>query len=171
MVKYLIKKRMIPDYNKLMIVSPDHGGVFRAKAFAKLLMKKSGSKNIGTTMIIKHRSRPNEVDKMDLVGDVKGCDCIIVDDMIDTGTTLCLAAKCLKDHGANNVFSFATHGLFNGMAIEKIHNSVLKKVIVTNTVPGHEKKSDKIERISIALLIAEAIRRIQNNESMTELYE
>ena len=171
MVKYLIKKRMIPDYNKLMIVSPDHGGVFRAKAFAKLLMKKSGSKNIGTTMIIKHRSRPNEVDKMDLVGDVKGCDCIIVDDMIDTGTTLCLAAKCLKDHGANNVFSFATHGLFNGMAIEKIHNSVVKKVIVTNTVPGHEKKSDKIERISIALLIAEAIRRIQNNESMTELYE
>ena len=101
---------------------------------AQLLMKKTRTKNIGTTMIIKQRPRPNEVSKMELVGDVKGCDCIIVDDMIDTGTTLCLAAKCLKDNGAENVYSFATHGLFNGMAIDKIHNSVLKKVIVITLI-------------------------------------
>ena len=172
MVNYLIKKKMVKDYNKLMIVSPDHGGVYRAKAFAQLLMKKTNAKNIGTTMIIKQRPRPNEVSRMDLVGDVRGNDCIIVDDMIDTGTTLCLAAKCLKDNGAENVYCFATHGLFNGMAIEKIHNSVLTKVIVTDTIPPHKTKySGKIKRISVALLIAEAIRRIQNNESLTELYE
>ena len=172
MVNYLIRNKMIKDYNKLIIVSPDHGGVYRAKAFAQLLMKKTRTKNIGTTMIIKQRPRPNEVSKMELVGDVKGCDCIIVDDMIDTGTTLCLAAKCLKDNGAENVYSFATHGLFNGMAIDKIHNSVLKKVVVTDTIPENQiKKSKKIERISISLLIAEAIRRVQNNESLTELYE
>ena len=172
MVNYLIKKKMVRDYNKLMIVSPDHGGVYRANAFAQLLMKKTNAKNIGTTMIIKQRPRPNEVSRMDLVGDVKGNDCIIVDDMIDTGTTLCLAAKCLKDNGAENVYCFATHGLFNGMAIEKIHNSDLTKVIVTDTIPPHKTKySGKIKRISVALLIAEAIRRIQNNESLTELYE
>jgi ribose-phosphate pyrophosphokinase len=172
MVKYLIKKNLISDYNKLMIVSPDHGGVYRAKAFAQLLMKKTNAKNIGTTMIIKQRPRPNEVSRMDLVGDVKGNDCIIVDDMIDTGTTLCLAAKCLKDNGAENVYCFATHGLFNGMAIEKIQNSVLNKVIVTDTIPPPKTKySEKIKRISVALLISEAIRRIQNNESLTELYE
>jgi ribose-phosphate pyrophosphokinase len=172
MVKYLIKKNLISDYNKLMIVSPDHGGVYRAKAFAQLLMKKTNAKNIGTTMIIKQRPRPNEVSRMDLVGDVKGNDCIIVDDMIDTGTTLCLAAKCLKDNGAENVYCFATHGLFNGMAIEKIQNSVLNKVIVTDTIPPPKTKySEKIKRISVSLLISEAIRRIQNNESLTELYE
>ena len=172
MVNYLIKKKLVKDYNKLMIVSPDHGGVYRAKAFAQLLMKKTNAKNIGTTMIIKQRPRPNEVSRMDLVGDVKGNDCIIVDDMIDTGTTLCLAAKCLKDNGAENVYCFATHGLFNGMAIEKIHNSVLNKVIVTDTIPPPKTKySEKIKRISVSLLIAEAIRRIQNNESLTELYE
>jgi ribose-phosphate pyrophosphokinase len=172
MVKYLIKKNLISDYNKLMIVSPDHGGVYRAKAFAQLLMKKTNAKNIGTTMIIKQRPRPNEVSRMDLVGDVRGNDCIIVDDMIDTGTTLCLAAKCLKDNGAENVYCFATHGLFNGMAIEKIQNSVLNKVIVTDTIPPPKTKySEKIKRISVALLISEAIRRIQNNESLTELYE
>ena len=172
MVNYLIRKKMVKDYNKLMIVSPDHGGVYRAKAFAQLLMKKTNAKNIGTTMIIKQRPRPNEVSRMDLVGDVRGNDCIIVDDMIDTGTTLCLAAKCLKDNGAENVYCFATHGLFNGMAIEKIQNSVLNKVIVTDTIPPHKTKySGKIKRISVALLIAEAIRRIQNNESLTSLYE
>ncbi len=171
MVKYLIKKNLISDYNKLMIVSPDHGGIYRAKAFAELLMKKTGNKNIGTTLIIKERKRPNEISKMDLVGDVKGCDCIIVDDLIDTGNTLCLAAQCLKDNGANNVYCFATHGLFNGLAVEKIKNSVLKKVIITNTIPDNRKGCDKIERISVALLIAEAIRRVQNNETLTELYE
>ena len=90
---------MIKDYNKLIIVSPDAGGVYRAKEFADLLTKKTGA-NVGITMIVKQRMRPNEVSKMELVGDVKDNDCIIIDDMIDTGGTLCLAAKVLKENGA-----------------------------------------------------------------------
>ncbi len=169
MVDYLMNNKMIKDYNKLIIVSPDAGGVYRAKEFADLLTKKTGA-NVGITMIVKQRMRPNEVSKMELVGDVKDNDCIIIDDMIDTGGTLCLAAKVLKENGAKNVFAFATHGLFSGKAFENINKSMLDKVVVTNTIPEREKKCDKIEYISVATLIAEAIRRIENSESLSEIF-
>ena len=170
MVDYLMNKQLIKDYNKLIIVSPDAGGVYRAKEFAELLTKKTGA-NVGITMLVKQRMRPNEVSKMELVGDVKDNDCIIIDDMIDTGGTLSLAAQVLKDNGAKNVYAFATHGLFNGKAVENINKSKLDKVIVTDTIPiNQNKKSEKIEYISVAILIAEAIRRIENSESLSEIF-
>lgn len=170
MVDYLTKSGLIKNYNKLVIVSPDAGGVYRAKEFADLLTEKTGT-SIAITMVVKERSRPNEVSKMELVGDVKDNDCIIIDDMIDTGGTLSLAAKVLKDNGARKVYAFATHGLFSGNGIEVIKNSVLDKVFVTDTIPPKDVKCDKIEYIPIGILIAEAIRRIQNSESLSEIFK
>ena len=170
MVDYLMKKELIKDYNKLIIVSPDSGGVYRAKEFSDLLTKQTGV-SIGLTMIVKQRMRANEVSKMELVGDIRDNDCIIIDDIIDTGGTLSLAAKVLKEKGAKNVYAFATHGLFSGKAIENINNSQLDKVIVTNTIPQKKgEKCEKIEYISVGILIAEVIRRIENNESLSEIF-
>lgn len=170
LVDYLIGSNLVNDYNKLLIVSPDTGGVYRSKEFADHVNMKTGG-NAGITMIVKHRMRPNEVSKMELVGKVAGNDCIIIDDMIDTGGTLSLAAKTLKENGAKNVYAFATHGLFSGKAIDIINSSELDKVIVTNTIPQNpNKKSDKIEYISIGILISEAIRRIHNSESLSEMF-
>ena len=125
-------------------MSPDSGGVYRAKEFSDLLTKQTGV-SIGLTMIVKQRMRANEVSKMELVGDIRDNDCIIIDDIIDTGGTLSLAAKVLKEKGAKNVYAFATHGLFSGKAIENINNSQLDKVIVTNTIT--QKKGEKCEKI------------------------
>ena len=156
------------------MVSPDAGGVYRVDQFEKKLKNlKDKISDVSITMITKTRTKANEVDKMTLVGDVNGCDCIIIDDMIDTGGTLCKAAQTLKDHGANKIYAFASHGLFNGNAFEKIEKSVLEKVIVTDTIPKKndmEKFTKKIEYISVATLIAEAIRRIEKNECMSELF-
>lgn len=109
MVEYLVKSGLVKDFNKLVIVSPDAGGVYRAKQFAELLMNRC-SANIGLTMIVKQRIKANEVSKMELVGNVDGYECIIIDDMIDTAGTLCTAANELKKHGATKVMAFATHG-------------------------------------------------------------
>ena len=164
MVDYLLSKNIVEDLQKLVIVSPDAGGVYRTKTFADLLRKKSGADPI-IAMVTRETGRPNEVAKMELVGDVEGSDCVIVDDMIDTGATMCLTASLLKQHGARNVYAFATHGLFNKDAIKNIDNSALDRVIVTNTVlPKGGKVCKKIDYISIGSLIAEAIKRIENNE-------
>jgi ribose-phosphate pyrophosphokinase len=121
-------------------------------------------------MIVKQRVRANEVAKMELVGNVKGCECVIIDDIIDTAGTLATAAEELIKHGAIKVYAFATHGLFSGKAIENIDKSKLEKVIVTNTIPKGEKTSEKIIYLSVGVLIAEAIRRIYNNESLSEVF-
>lgn len=121
-------------------------------------------------MIVKQRVKANEVSKMELVGNVKGCECIIIDDMIDTAGTLCLAADELIKNGATKVYAFATHGLFSGKAIENIKNSKLEKVVITNTIPLKDNSSDKIVQLSVGMLIAEAIRRIHNNESLSEIF-
>lgn len=121
-------------------------------------------------MIVKQRIKANEVDKMELVGNVKDKTCIIIDDMIDTAGTLCKAAEMLKKNGATKVYAFATHGVFSGKAYQNIENSCLEKVIVTNSIPI-KKTTEKIEQISIGILIAEAIRRIQGNESLSELFK
>jgi ribose-phosphate pyrophosphokinase len=123
-------------------------------------------------MIVKQRVKANEVSKMELVGNVSGCDCIIIDDMIDTAGTLCLAADILHQNGAKKIFAFATHGVFSGKAIDNINNSKLDGVIVTNTIPlDKSKESPKITQLSVGILIAEAIRRINNNESLSGIFK
>ena len=122
-------------------------------------------------MIVKQRVKANEVSKMELVGNVNGCDCIIIDDMIDTAGTLCLAAEVLHKNGAKKVYAFATHGVFSGKALENINKSKLDQVIVTNTIPFEKQEQcPKIVQLSVAILIAEAIRRITNNESLSEIF-
>lgn len=165
-----------------VIVSPDAGGVYRAKKFQSFLSTSEFAP--GLAMIIKQRVEAGKIDKMDLVGNVKGCDVIIVDDMIDTGGTLCEAAKVLKDYGAKRVYVFATHGLFSRDAMTKIENSEIEEVVVTNTIPlpGNTDTeipanfnkdmatSRKIKQISVAMLLAEAIRRAHQKESFEKLF-
>lgn len=153
-----------------IIISPDAGGVHRAKAFRDAL-KKIGC-NAGLAMIIKQREKANQIAQMDLVGDVKGCDCIIVDDMIDTAGTLCKAGNELKRRGARNIYAFATHGLFNGPAINRIRKSVFEKVVITDTITlPPTKKIDKIDQLSIAKLLADAIYSIQFKTSISGLFD
>jgi ribose-phosphate pyrophosphokinase len=153
-----------------VIISPDAGGVHRAKKFKDGLMQ-YGNIDAGLAMIIKQRSRANAIDRMDLVGNVEGMDCIIVDDMIDTAGTLCRAAAELKARGAKRIYAFATHGLFNGPAIDNIAKSAFEKVVVCNTVPlPPEKSIDKIVQLSVGHLLAEAIARIHNKQSVSELF-
>lgn len=177
MGEYLLNSNLISDYNNLVIVSPDAGGVYRAKSFADILTEKTQA-NIGLTMIVKQRVNKNEVTKMELVGNVRDCECIIIDDIIDTAVsghlnkaTLSAAAEELHKQGAKKIYAFATHGLFSGKAIDNINNSRIDKIVVTNTIPfKHEGKTDKIIILSIATLIAESIRRIIQNESLSDIF-
>jgi len=123
-------------------------------------------------MIIKHREQAGKIAKMHLVGSVTGSDVIIIDDLIDTAGTLAEASKELRKVGAKRVFAFATHGLFSANAIDNINNSEIEKIIVTNTISPRPAESNckKIERLSIASLLAEAIRRVQNKESVSDLF-
>eukprot|EP00924_Labyrinthula_sp_SR-Ha-C_P005984 maker-scaffold_14-snap-gene-11.49-mRNA-1 protein AED:0.01 eAED:0.01 QI:63/1/1/1/1/1/2/37/427 len=160
-----------PKISKPVIVSPDAGGVYRAKKFLEGLHKSSGVE-AGLAMIIKQRSKPGEVARMDLVGSVDGCEAIIVDDMIDTAGTLCKAANELKKHGATAVYAFASHGLFSHPACERIERSALDEVFVTNTIPLDQdcKSVDKIKVLSVGKLIASAIQRIHDKKSVSELF-
>jgi ribose-phosphate pyrophosphokinase len=158
-----------------VVVSPDAGGVFRAKRFRDGLS--SRGVEAGLAMIVKQRSQVtmNAIDSMDLVGDVTGCDAVIVDDMIDTAGTLTKAAQMLKDSGASRVFAFATHGLFSGPAYKRIDESVLESVIVCNTIPLKMARNgvplpDKIIQLSIAGLLSEAIARIHMKKSVSALF-
>ncbi|OQR98599.1 ribose-phosphate pyrophosphokinase [Achlya hypogyna] len=155
-----------------VVVSPDAGGVARAKKFREWLVGKEGIENVGLAMIIKQRVRANEIDRMDLVGNVSGSDCIIVDDMIDTAGTLCKAAQHLADHGARNVYAFASHGLFNGPASERIKTSALKQVVVVNTtpLPASCVGNDKIKQLDVAPLLASAILNIHGKKSVSQLF-
>jgi len=151
------------------VVSPDAGGVYRAKRFRDGLSKLGV--DAGLAMIVKQRTRPNEIGRMDLVGDVKDCDVIMVDDMIDTAGTLTAAAHELKVMGAKRIFAFSTHGLFSPPAYERIANSDLEQVVVTNTVPlQHYDEQEKIVQVSIAGLLADAIRRIHLKKSVSALF-
>jgi ribose-phosphate pyrophosphokinase len=158
--------------NHLTVVSPDAGGVTRAKKFQEMLKAENQQKSVGLAMIIKHRDAPGKIADMFLVGNVADSDVIIIDDMIDTAGTLCEAAKVLKTKGAGKVYAFATHGLFSGKAFDNINKSPLEQVLVTDTIlpkPG-ENGVDKITRLSVAPLLAEAIRRIQARESVSDLF-
>eukprot|EP01083_Nonionella_stella_P098585 277263_1 len=167
---YFASEEVALSPNKTVVVSPDAGGVYRAKMFREGLA--AMGLNAKLAMIIKQRESAGKVSQMDLVGDVEGCDCIIVDDMIDTAGTLCKAGKELKKRGAKRIYAFATHGLFSGPAIERIDNSCFEKVVVCNTIPvtgkGH---SDKILHLSVAQLLAKAIESIHFRKSISKLFD
>lgn len=155
------------NYENLMVVSPDVGGVVRARAMAKLL----GDADLA--IIDKRRARANESQVMHIIGDVSGRDCVIVDDIVDTAGTLCKAAQALKDHGARRVVGYITHPVLSGKAIETIKNSALDELVVTDTIPLSEEAAAcaNIRQISIASMIAEALRRINNEESISAMFE
>ena len=145
-----------------IVVSPDAGGVERARAFAKLL-------NADLAIVDKRRPRPNEAAIMNIIGDVSGRNAIILDDMIDTGGTLTKVADAIKNAGAIKVYAAASHGVLSGQAIEKIQNSSLEEVAITDSIP-HNSDIPKIKVLSIASLLAEAILRISNDESRSALF-
>ncbi len=150
---------------RVVVVSPDAGGTERARAFAKRL-------DAGLAIIDKRRSGPNVSEVMHIIGEVAGETCIIVDDMIDTAGTLCQAAAALKAHGAGDVYATATHAVLSGPALERISQSCLKEVLVTDTIPLGQKLADcpRLRQLSVAPLLAEAIRRIHGEESVSSLF-
>ena len=145
-----------------IVVSPDAGGVERARAFAKLL-------NADLAIVDKRRPRPNEAAIMNIIGDVKGRNAIILDDMIDTAGTLTKVADAIKRAGALKVYAAASHGVLSGEAIEKIKISSLEEVAITDSIV-HKKDLPKIKILSIADLLAEAIKRISTDQSISELF-
>ena len=153
------------DYPNLQVVSPDVGGVVRARALAKRL-------EADLAIIDKRRPRPNVSTVMNIIGDVQDRTCVIVDDMVDTANTLCEAARALKEHGAARVVAYATHAVLSGKAIERITNSVLDELVVTDTIPltADGAACNKVRQLSTAELIAETMVRISNDESVSSLF-
>jgi len=153
-------------YNNIMIVSPDVGGVIRARAIAKRIP------GADLAIIDKRRPKQNEAQVMHIIGDVKDRDCLIVDDIVDTASTLCRAVEALKDHGAAKVAAYVTHPVFSGKAIENIENSMLDEMIVTDTIPLSEKaqQCSRIRSLSLSHMIAEAIRRISGAGSLSRMF-
>jgi ribose-phosphate pyrophosphokinase len=137
------------------------GGVMRARAFAKGL-------GCELAIIDKRRPKANEAEVMNIIGDVSGKNCVIVDDMIDTAKTLCKAAEALKNRGAKQVYAYATHAIFSGEAIERVEGSIIDELVVTDTIPL-TKSAKNVRVVSIAELVAETIRRINNEESISLL--
>ena len=154
------------NYSNLTVVSPDVGGVVRARAVAKQI-------NADLAIIDKRRPTANEAQIMHIIGDVNGKSCLIVDDMVDTAGTLCKAADALKDHGATKVVAYCTHPVLSGPAIQNIEESNLHSLVVTDTIPLNEKaKSCKsIRQLSMAKLLAESIRRVSNEESISAMFD
>jgi len=152
-------------HTDLIVVSPDVGGVVRARALAKRLES-------DLAIIDKRRPKPNVATVMNIIGDVSGRTCVIMDDMVDTANTLCEAAAALKEKGASRVLAYCTHPVLSGKAIERITNSVLDELVVTDTIPLREdaKACGKIRQLSIAGLLAETIRRISNEDSVSSLF-
>jgi len=153
-------------YPDIVVVSPDVGGVVRARALAKRL------DDAELAIIDKRRPRPNEARVMNIIGTVKGRSCVLVDDLVDTAGTLCLAAKALKDEGASRVVAYCTHPVLSGAAVDNISASVLDELVVTDTIPLQEnaQQCDKIRQLSIATMLAETMRRISSEESVSSLY-
>ncbi|MEC7459434.1 MAG: ribose-phosphate pyrophosphokinase [Pseudomonadota bacterium] len=153
-------------YENLTVVSPDVGGVVRARAVAKQL-------NVDLAIIDKRRPTANDAQVMNIIGDVEGRSCLIVDDMVDTAGTLCKAAEALKDHGAQRVMAYATHPILSGPAIENIEGSALDSLVVTDTIPLSDaaKNCGRIRQLSMAKLLAESIRRVSNEESISAMFD
>ncbi|HKL60954.1 MAG TPA: ribose-phosphate pyrophosphokinase [Acholeplasma sp.] len=153
------------DLENITVVSPDHGGVTRARSFAKML-------NAPIAIIDKRRPEANKAEVMNIIGDIKGRTCIMVDDIIDTGGTLMAGADALIEAGAIAVYAAATHALFSDNAICRLQDSVIKKVIVTNTVVVDDiDKYDKIEQLSIGTLLGKSIINIIDDEPISQIFE
>ena len=161
----LVKDLQEKNYPDLVVVSPDVGGVVRARAGAKVL-------GADLAIIDKRRPKPNVAKVMNIIGDVAGRTCVIMDDMVDTANTLCEAAAALKAQGAEKVVAYATHPIFSGGAAERIAASELDEVVVTNTIPLQDasKNCKKIRQLSTAALLAETIRRISCEDSVSSLF-
>jgi ribose-phosphate pyrophosphokinase len=153
------------NYKDLVVVSPDIGGVVRARALAKQL-------GCDLAIIDKRRPAANVSEVMHVIGEIDGRNCVIMDDMIDTAGTLVKAAEVLKERGAKRVYAYCTHAVFSGPAIERIAKSDLDEVVITNTIPMNDaaKANKKIRQLSVAFLFAETIRRITDGESVTSLF-
>ena len=153
------------DFQSLVVVSPDVGGVVRARALAKRLES-------DLAIIDKRRPRPNVSTVMNIIGEVEGRTCVLVDDMVDTANTLCEAARALKEHGAQKVLAYCTHPVLSGKAIERISQSALDELVVTDTIPLREDalQCKRIRVVSIASLLAETMRRISNDDSVSSLF-
>jgi ribose-phosphate pyrophosphokinase len=153
-------------YDNLIVVSPDIGGVVRARAVAKQL------NDADLAIIDKRRPQANEAQVMNLIGDVDGRTCLLVDDMVDTAGTLCKAADALKEKGASRVVAYCTHAVLSGNALDNINDSQLDELIVTDTIPldGAAEECSRIRQLTIADLLAEAMRRVSNEESISALF-
>ena len=173
-VDHLYAAPVVVDYfnqnpiENLIVVAPDTGGAERARAYAKRL-------NAGLALCDKRRERANEADVMNIVGDVRGKNCLIVDDMCDTGGTICKVAEALHKAGANEISACFTHGVLSGGAVDNIAASHLKKVIVTNTIPTSARAQElvltgQIEVLSVGALLASAIRSIHDETSVSSLF-
>ncbi|GGA52320.1 ribose-phosphate pyrophosphokinase [Kroppenstedtia guangzhouensis] len=159
--EYFIQKKL----DDPVVVSPDHGGVIRARKLAERLESP-------IAIIDKRRPEPNVAEVMNIVGDVKGKRCIIIDDIIDTAGTITLAANALLDYGAKEVYACCTHPVFSGPAIQRIRDSKITEMVVANTIPlTEEKQLDKISVLSVASLIGEAIIRVHEELSVSKLFD
>ena len=152
---------------ELMVVSPDVGGVVRARALAKRL------DNAPLAIVDKRRDRPGESEVMNIIGDVKGRHCILIDDIVDSGGTLCNAAEALLDQGAASVAAYITHGVLSGGAVARVDGSMLKELVITDSIRPTEaaEASDKIRILPIAPLVGEAVRRIADESSVSSLFD
>jgi ribose-phosphate pyrophosphokinase len=153
------------NYTDLVVISPDVGGVVRARAIAKQM-------GCDLAIIDKRRPTANVSEVMHVIGEIEGRNCVVMDDMIDTAGTLVKAAEVLKERGAKSVYAYCTHAVFSGPAIERIASSALDEVVITNTIPlsGAARDNRKIRQLSVAFLFAETIRRITDGESVTSLF-
>lgn len=153
-------------YENLVVVSPDVGGVVRARALAKRL------DDTELAIIDKRRSRANESEVMNIIGDVENRTCVIIDDLVDTAGTLCNAAGALKSQGAIKVVAYCTHAVLSGKAVENINNSKLDELVVTDTIPLNEQAAqcDRIRQLSVAAMLAESIRRISQGDSLSSMF-
>ncbi|WP_144373323.1 ribose-phosphate pyrophosphokinase [Vogesella urethralis] len=161
----LLKDIRAQRIDDLIVVSPDVGGVVRARAVAKAL-------NTDLAIIDKRRPKANVAEVMNIIGEVQGRTCLIIDDMIDTANTLCKAASALKERGAERVLAYASHAVFSGQAVDRINNSDIDEVVITDTIPlsAQAKQCPRIRVVSIGGLIAETLRRINNEESVSYLF-
>ena len=159
-----IKKKI--KSKKIICVAPDVGGTERARALGKLL-------NAGLAIVDKRRPKPGQSQVMNVIGDVRDKTCIIVDDIIDSGGTIINAAKALKDRGAKEVYVYITHGVLSGDAVKKIKSSVIKNLVITDTIENHQKTKNvkNIEVLPISGLMGEAIKRISNSTSVSDLFK
>lgn len=163
----LLEDMLQQNFNNPIVVSPDIGGVIRARAIAKLL------NDIDMAIIDKRRPRANILQIMNIIGDVCNRDCILVDDMIDTGSTLCKAADVLKEKGACRVFAYATHPIFSGNAHKNIQNSMIDEIIICDTIPLKLEIQvlPNVRILTLSGMLAETIRRISNEESISAMFE